>query len=130
MFYLNSNLFWNTTNTCIPVWSLLYVYRLLTGLTAQQKGTTAQWYSNKTSLLYFRIKEVCTRKEFNLPNDTIEINLGEKFIEGSIDCAFSIHLPVSQRIKLELISLIKLEQTTSEVSFKKICSPGIKNFNS
>ena len=24
--------------------------RLLTGLTAQQKGTTARWYSNKTSL--------------------------------------------------------------------------------
>ena len=26
------------------------VDRLLTGLTAQQKGTTARWYSNKTSL--------------------------------------------------------------------------------
>ena len=26
------------------------VDRLLTGLTDQQKGTTAQWYSNKTSL--------------------------------------------------------------------------------
>ena len=25
------------------------VDRPLTGLTAQQKGTTAQWYSNKTS---------------------------------------------------------------------------------
>ena len=33
--------FWNTTSICIPV---------LTGLTAQQKGTTARWYSNKTSL--------------------------------------------------------------------------------
>ena len=30
------------------------VDRLLTGITAQQKGTTAQWYSNKTSLIdYF-----------------------------------------------------------------------------
>ena len=29
------------------------VDRLLTGLTAQQKGTTARWYSNKTSLVYF-----------------------------------------------------------------------------
>ena len=28
------------------------VDRLLTGLTAQQKGTTARWYSNKTSLLF------------------------------------------------------------------------------
>ena len=27
------------------------VDRLLTGPTAQQKGTTARWYSNKTSLL-------------------------------------------------------------------------------
>ena len=27
------------------------VDRLLTGLTAQQKGTTARWYSNKTSLI-------------------------------------------------------------------------------
>ena len=27
------------------------VDRLLTGLTAQQKGTTARWYSNKTSIL-------------------------------------------------------------------------------
>ena len=27
------------------------VERLLTGLTAHQKGTTAQWYSNKTSLI-------------------------------------------------------------------------------
>ena len=26
------------------------VDRLLTGITAQQKGTTARWYSNKTSL--------------------------------------------------------------------------------
>ena len=27
------------------------VDRLLTGLTAQQKGTSARWYSNKTPLL-------------------------------------------------------------------------------
>ena len=26
------------------------VERLLTGLTAQEKGTTARWYSNKTSI--------------------------------------------------------------------------------
>ena len=52
MFYLNS-----TLNFGIPPVLLfqLEVYemvdRLLTGLTAQQKGTTARWYSNKTSLL-------------------------------------------------------------------------------
>ena len=51
VFYLNS-----TINFGIPpvfVFHLEVYYkvdRLLTGLTAQQKGTTAQWYSNKTSL--------------------------------------------------------------------------------
>ena len=29
------------------------VDRLLTGLTAQQKGTIALWYRNKTSLIFF-----------------------------------------------------------------------------
>ena len=54
MFYLNSNL-----NFGIPpvVVLQLEVYckvdRLLIGLTAQQKGTTAQWYSNKTSLCHY-----------------------------------------------------------------------------
>ena len=51
MFYLNS-----TLNFGIPivfVFQLKVYYKadsLLTGLTAQQKGTTARWYSNKTSL--------------------------------------------------------------------------------
>ena len=52
MFYLNS-----TLNFLIPpvlVFQLEVYYkvdRLLTGITAQQKGTTARWYSNKISLL-------------------------------------------------------------------------------
>ena len=52
MFYLNS-----TLNCGIPpvlVFQLEVYYkvdRLLTGLSAQQKGTTARWYSNKTSWL-------------------------------------------------------------------------------
>ena len=51
MFYLNS-----TLNSGIPpvlVFQLEVCYkvdRLLTGISAQQKGTTARWYSNKTSL--------------------------------------------------------------------------------
>ena len=51
IFYLNSAL-----NFGIPpvlVFHLEVYYkedRLLTGITAQQKGTSAQWYSNKTSL--------------------------------------------------------------------------------
>ena len=51
MFYLNS-----TLNFGIPIVFVfqLEVYykvdRLLTGLIAQQKETTARWYSNKTAL--------------------------------------------------------------------------------
>ena len=49
MFYFNS-----TLNFGIPpvlVFQLeVQVDRLLTGISAQQKGTTARWYSNKTSL--------------------------------------------------------------------------------
>ena len=49
----------STLNFGIPIVFvfLLDVYykadRLLFGLTAQQKGTTARWYSNKTSLILF-----------------------------------------------------------------------------
>ena len=32
------------------------VVRLLTGLAAQQKGTTARWYSSKTSLPNFALQ--------------------------------------------------------------------------
>ena len=52
-FYLNS-----TLNFVIPpvlVFQLEVYYkvdRLLTGLTVQQKGTTARWHSNKTSLFH------------------------------------------------------------------------------
>ena len=48
--------FWNTARIGIPVRSLLD--RLLTGLTAQQKGTTARWYSNKTSLYILETFEI------------------------------------------------------------------------
>ena len=51
--------FWNTASIGIPVRSLLKSDRLLTGLTAQQKGTTARWYQNKTSLLWFALSECC-----------------------------------------------------------------------
>ena len=54
MFYLNS-----TLNVGIPTVLVLQlevyykVDRLLTGQAAQPKGTTARWYSNKTSLYFF-----------------------------------------------------------------------------
>ena len=51
MFYLNSILNFGILSVMI---FQLEVYcevdRLINGLTAQQKGTTARWYSNKTSL--------------------------------------------------------------------------------
>ena len=45
--------FWNTASIGIPVEVYYEVDRLLNGITAQQKGTTARWYSNKTSLVVF-----------------------------------------------------------------------------
>ena len=60
MFYLNSTLNFGIPPVLIFQLEVYYkVDRLLTGLTAQQKGTTAQWYSNKTSLfgLFLRIFE-------------------------------------------------------------------------
>ena len=58
MFYLNSTLNFGIPTVLVFQLEVYYkVDRLLTGLTAQQKGTTARWYSNKTSLLLL-IREV------------------------------------------------------------------------
>ena len=54
MFYLNSALNFGIPTILV---FLLYYYkvdRLVTGLTDQQKGTTARWYSNKTSLVFVK----------------------------------------------------------------------------
>ena len=51
MFYLNSTLNFGIPTVLVFQLEVHYkVDRLLTGLTAQQKGTTAWWFSNKTSL--------------------------------------------------------------------------------
>ena len=51
MFYLNSTLNFGIPPVLVFQLEVYYkVDRLLTGLTSQQKGTTARWYSNKTSL--------------------------------------------------------------------------------
>ena len=51
MFYLNSTLNFGIPPVLVFQLEVYYkVDRFLTGLTAQQKGTTARWYSNKTSL--------------------------------------------------------------------------------
>ena len=54
MIYINEVLFefrlkfWNSASIGIPYYK---VDKLVTGVTAQQKGTTARWHSNKTSLI-------------------------------------------------------------------------------
>ena len=51
MFYLNSTLNFGIPPVLVFQLEVSYkVDRLLPGLTAQQKETTARWYSNKTSL--------------------------------------------------------------------------------
>ena len=51
MFYLNSTLYFLIPPVLVFQLEVYYkVDRLLSGLTAQPKGTTAWWYSNKTSL--------------------------------------------------------------------------------
>ena len=61
MFYLNSTLNFGIPSVLLFQLEIYYkVDRLVTGLTAQQKGTTARWYSNKTSLVssikFFKLK--------------------------------------------------------------------------
>ena len=52
MFYLNSTLNFEIPPELVFQLEVYYkVDRLIPGLSAQQKGTTARWYSNKTSLL-------------------------------------------------------------------------------
>ena len=56
MFYLNSTLNFGIPPSPVLVFQLEVYYkldRLLTGPTAQQKKTTARWYSNKTSLIIY-----------------------------------------------------------------------------
>ena len=52
MYYLNSTLNFGIPPVLVFQLEDFYkVERLLTGLTAQQKGTSDRWYSNKTSLV-------------------------------------------------------------------------------
>jgi len=47
MFYLNSTLNFGIPPVLVFQLEVYYIDRLLTGLTAQEKGTTARLYSNK-----------------------------------------------------------------------------------
>ena len=63
MFYLNSTLNFGIPPVLVFQLEIYYkVDRLLTGLIAQPKGTTARWYSNKTSLFNF----LYSRDEFGI----------------------------------------------------------------
>ena len=54
MFYLNSTLNFGIPPVLVFQLGVYYmVDRLLTSLTAQEKGTNARWYSNETSLMMF-----------------------------------------------------------------------------
>ena len=67
MFYLNSTLNFGIPTVLVFQLEVYYkVDRLLTGLTAQQKGTAAPWYSNKTSLLRFILKVRVKRSDSEL----------------------------------------------------------------
>jgi len=51
MFYLKTTFNFGIPPVLVFKLEVYYlVHRLLTGLTAKQKGTTARWYSNKLSL--------------------------------------------------------------------------------
>ena len=66
LFYLNSTLNFGIPTLLVFQLEVYYkVDRLLTGLTAQQKGTTAQWYSKKH--LYYVVRNAgCTRSRYTL----------------------------------------------------------------
>jgi len=78
MFYLNS-----TLNFGIPpvlVFQLEVYYkldRLLTGLIAQPKGTTARWYSNKTSLGIYELTLCIKSSEFEVSHLSNRGRLGQ-----------------------------------------------------
>ena len=71
MFYLNSTLNFGIPQVFVFQLEVYYkVDRLLTGPTAQQKGTAARWYSNKTSLndIMLSLDEICITYFFLKPN--------------------------------------------------------------
>ena len=86
MFYLNSTL--NFGILPVLVFQLEVYYkldRLLTGLTAQQKGATARWYSNNTSLVEHPILSLVARQ-------ICPLYLIRKLPEWTIFCSYSTHL--------------------------------------
>ena len=70
MFYLNSTLKFGILPVLVFQLEVYYVVdRLLTGLTALQKGTSARWYSNKTSLCIDDLKIDRRQRMFPVRDD-------------------------------------------------------------
>ena len=77
MFYFNSTLNFGITPVLVFQLEVYYkVDRLLTGLTAQQKGTTARWYSNKTSLPLSQIVNIFVKQTLKFE---LGIKTGDKY---------------------------------------------------
>ena len=101
LFYLNSTLNFGIPTVLVFQLEVYYkVDRLLTGLTAQPKGTTAQWYSNKTSLF------------------TISIILPDK----NHWICHSYLFNISYEIILNVIKLLYFEVPTPRILFIKYSS--------
>ena len=67
MFYLNSTLNFGIPPALVFQLEVYYmVDRLLTGPTAQQKGTTVRWYSNKTTLFKTKQYFIWSNKAINV----------------------------------------------------------------
>ena len=70
IFHLNPTLNFGIPPVLVFQWEVYYkVDRLVTGLPAQQKGTTALWYSNKTSLIIQNIKFKTLKKKIYIFHD-------------------------------------------------------------
>ena len=89
MFYLNSTLNFGIPPVLVFQLEVYYkVDRLLTGLTAQPKGTTARWYSNKTSLVLFIGLEVIITDWMHLSISIKQsMNLGVDYHKSSHEFA-------------------------------------------
>ena len=95
MFYLNSTLNFGIPPVLVFQLEVYYkVDRLLTGLTAQQKGTTAPWYSNKTSLLSLPCRQRDECQEENIPckHSSVLLNTKTDMIKSLYSNSTHAHL--------------------------------------
>ena len=65
-----------------------------------------------------RSVQTCSKKFYYSPNGSIEINLNAEHKDHEYDCSFTIHLPVGQRINLEM-AVVKNQDQTAVRKVKK-----------